>query len=168
MLLIDGNNLLHAARLLKGRSTREDFDRARDALMRMLQGYVSAKRGIKILVVFDGGDPVLTPPIRSRPVVHGLPTVFAPAGSTADDEILEQIDRSKDPKGVRVVSDDRALRDAAAQRGARPVTAREFLEEMHAYIDRREAKSPAGSRKEQGISESEAEAWLKEFGLDKS
>ena len=165
MLLIDGNNLLHAARLIKSRATRADFDRARDELLHRLAGYVAAKGGLKILVVFDGGDPAFPGPPFQRTTVHGLPVLYASRPSDADAEILERIDREKDPKSVRVVTDDRALRDAAATRGARPATAREFLAEMQAYADGREAETPGGSPKEQGISEREAEEWMKEFGL---
>ncbi len=166
MLLIDGNNLLHAAKLIKGRATRADFDRARDELLRRLAGYVAAKGGLKILVVFDGGDPAFPGPPFQRATVHGLPVLYAARGSDADAEILERIDREKDPKGVRVVTDDRALRDAAATRGARPATAREFLAELTAYAADREPPTPDGSRKEQGISKEEAEEWMKEFGLE--
>ena len=101
--IVDGNNLV--GRLGGG---------SREALVSELADIARAKRK-KLTVVFDG------PPPAGRPKVQQLGdvTVVYAAPRTADDEIVRRIRESRDPRGVTVVTDDRALSSAVQGAGAR-------------------------------------------------
>ncbi|HEX6852656.1 MAG TPA: hypothetical protein VF139_14765 [Candidatus Polarisedimenticolaceae bacterium] len=96
-VLVDGDNLLGT---WPGR-TRSDAEKralARECLA------LARRESREVLVVFDGREPVPAPPGEVR---------FAGAGRSADDLILEQLRRAKDPAGYTVVTNDRSLGDQA-------------------------------------------------------
>jgi predicted RNA-binding protein with PIN domain len=101
--IVDGNNLM--GRL--GSGTRE-------GLVSELCEVARRKRK-RLTVVFDG------PPAASRPKVQafGDVTVVYAAPRSADEEIVRRIREARDPRGVTVVTDDRALASAVAAAGAR-------------------------------------------------
>lgn len=101
--LVDGNNLI--GRL--GGGTRE-------GLVTELCEVARRKRK-RLTVVFDG------PPESGRPKVQafGDVTVVYAAPRAADEEIVRRIREARDPRGVTVVTDDRALSSAVAAAGAR-------------------------------------------------
>lgn len=101
--LVDGNNLI--GRL--GGGTRE-------GLVAELCEVARRKRK-KLTVVFDG------PPEAGRPKVQsfGDVTVVCAAPRSADEEIVRRIREARDPRGVTVVTDDRALASAVSAAGAR-------------------------------------------------
>ena len=101
--IVDGNNLI--GRL--GGGTRE-------GLVSELCEVARRKRK-RLTVVFDG------PPDAGRPKVQsfGDVTVVYAAPRTADEEIVRRIREQRDPRGVTVVTDDRALATAVSGAGAR-------------------------------------------------
>ena len=101
--IVDGNNLV--GRLGGG---------SREALVSELADVARAKRK-RLTVVFDG------PPPAGRPKVQQLGdvTVVYAAPRTADEEIVRRIREARDPRGVTVVTDDRALLSAVQGAGAR-------------------------------------------------
>lgn len=101
--IVDGNNLI--GRL--GGGTRE-------GLVSELCEVARRKRK-RFVVVFDG------PPDGGRPKVQSLgdvQIVYA-APRSADEEIVRRIREARDPRGVTVVTDDRALASAVSAAGAR-------------------------------------------------
>jgi predicted RNA-binding protein with PIN domain len=101
--IVDGNNLI--GRL--GGGTRE-------GLVTELCEVARRKRK-HLTVVFDG------PPEAGRAKVQTLgdvQVVYA-APRSADEEIVRRIREARDPRGVTVVTDDRALASAVAAAGAR-------------------------------------------------
>lgn len=121
--LLDGNNL--AGRL--GAPTREGL---------IAEIAEIARRSRRALtVVFDG------PPEGGRPKVQalgGLTIVYA-APRSADDEIVRRIRESRDPRGLTVVTDDRALASAVRAAGARVKGVEEFRRDGE-----RRLSAPAG------------------------
>jgi predicted RNA-binding protein with PIN domain len=101
--IVDGNNLL--GRLGGG---------SREGLVSELCEVARRKRK-KLTVVFDG------PPEAGRPKVQtfGDVTVVYAAPRSADEEIVRRIRETRDPRGVTVVTDDRALASTVAGAGAR-------------------------------------------------
>jgi predicted RNA-binding protein with PIN domain len=101
--LVDGNNLM--GRL--GGGTREGLVSELCDLAR--------RRRKKLTVVFDG------PPGPGRPKVQafGDVTVVYAAPRSADEEIVRRIREAREPRGVTVITDDRALASAVAGAGAR-------------------------------------------------
>jgi predicted RNA-binding protein with PIN domain len=101
--IVDGNNLI--GRL--GGGTRE-------GLVSELCEVARRKRK-RLTVVFDG------PPEAGRAKVQAfgdVQVVYA-APRSADEEIIRRIRETRDPRGVTVVTDDRALASAVAATGAR-------------------------------------------------
>jgi predicted RNA-binding protein with PIN domain len=101
--IVDGNNLI--GRLGGG---------SREGLVAELAELARSKRK-RLTVVFDG------PPPSERPKVQQLGdvTVVYAAPRSADDEIVRRIREARDPRGVTVVTDDRALALAVQGAGAR-------------------------------------------------
>ena len=101
--IVDGNNLI--GRL--GGGTRE-------GLVTELCEVARRKRR-KITVVFDGPPE----PGRAKVQAFGDVQVVYAAPRSADEEIVRRIREARDPRGVTVVTDDRALASAVAAAGAR-------------------------------------------------
>jgi predicted RNA-binding protein with PIN domain len=101
--IVDGNNLI--GRLGGG---------SREALVAELSELARSKRK-RLTVVFDG------PPPSGRPKVQQLGdvTIVYAAPRSADEEIVRRIREDREPRGVTVVTDDRALALAVQGAGAR-------------------------------------------------
>ncbi len=101
----------------------------------------------RLTVVFDG------PPPAGRPKVQPLGdlTVVWAAPRTADEEILRRIQEARDPRGVTVVTDDRALTAAVSAAGARTVPLDTWRPDATRRLDRaaaepRKPENPANVR----------------------
>ena len=144
-LLIDGHNLIPHTGL------RLDDPDDEQKLIELLRGYL-ARVQKKGTVIFDRG----LPGGASRWSSQTLEVRFAPAPKTADDLIRDRLHREKNPRGLTVVSGDRAVADEARRAGARVMSSAEFAREMLAR--------PAASRtKEIGLSAEEVAQWEEEF-----
>jgi predicted RNA-binding protein with PIN domain len=126
--LVDGNNLM--GRL--GGGTRE-------GLVSELCDVARRKRQ-KVTVVFDG------PPGAGRPKVQafGDVTVVYAAPRSADEEIVRRIREARDPRGVTVITDDRALASAVAAAGARIAGIEAFARDASARLAK--APDPVGEK----------------------
>ena len=143
MLLIDGYNLLHAAGPIR------NFEADRAGLVERIGAY-AARRRVLVELVFDG-----TPSA-------GLPQsewVTLRWGRDADGEMIRRIRATRDRTAVTVVTDDRQIRDAAAERKLRVIGSAEFALELDGPA------APTRSPKQEGISPAEADRWMEEFGL---
>lgn len=147
-ILIDGHNLIGRLRTV---SLADPDDEAR--LVEMLQAY-RARTGARITVVFDPG--VLYAPPQSYSL-GGLQVVFAPHGGSADAELLRRLRRHTNPRGLMVVSSDRAIVRAAQELGAKAVTARDFAERLE------NPPLPEAEPEDVELSPGEVEAWLALF-----
>jgi predicted RNA-binding protein with PIN domain len=118
--LVDGNNLM-------GRPGGG----SRQALVAELCEVARRKRK-KLTVVFDG------PPEPGRPKVQsfGDVTVVHAAPRSADEEIVRRIREARDPRGVTVVTDDRALSAAVTGAGARTTGIDIFFRDASARLAR--------------------------------
>jgi predicted RNA-binding protein with PIN domain len=118
--IVDGNNLI--GRLGGG---------SREALVGELADLARSKRK-RLTVVFDG------PPPSGRPKVQQLGdvTVVYAAPRSADEEIVRRIQEAREPRGVTVVTDDRALALAVQGAGARTTGIESFRGDAAARIAR--------------------------------
>ena len=141
---VDGYNVLLRLRLGEERSLEE---RRAELVAR------AAAAGIEAWIAFD-----------SREVVHGLRSslprrvsvTFAPAGTTADELILDKVRRAPDLARVIVVSDDREVADGARLMGARTMATTTF--------GRMLKPAPTGApTKERPLSQTEVQDWMKWF-----
>lgn len=137
-LLVDGNNLLHAAR-----PGGERLPAA--ALIGRLRGSIPAEVGIEI--VFDGPT---DPGMRGQRIASGL--IVRHGGRwTADQVLISLVDQARATSGaqrgadnVLVVTDDRELRIALQARGARTARSSWLL----GRLERRTLVAPAiGNRR---------------------
>lgn len=147
-LLIDGHNLIGK---IPGLSLEDPEDEAE--LVHRLRHYCW-RRHRRATVVFDAGLPGGRSSTLSNPQVN---VIFATSGVTADAIIRHRLRRARDPRGLIVVSSDRAIQAAARQRGARVVPAEEFAGRL----------SPRSTQtqgmKEHVLSEDEVMEWLELF-----
>lgn len=148
MLLIDGYNVLFAA------GPFDDMRAAREELVRQIDGWCGRNRQ-KARIYFDSS----AGPLRGR--LARVEVFYVAAGTTADDAIAHAIEGCGDRTRFTVVSSDRAVAGAAEKRRMRVIESKAFLETLR-------PTSIEGDPREKtdGISEGEAKAWLKRFGMD--
>ncbi len=157
-VLIDGDNLLHAAR-----GALEGFERAsRASLCHLLSTW--DRRGRQgVTVFFDGVRPENP---GDGPVSRGPLSVRYSDRRTADDLIIETIASSSAPRRLVVVSSDREVRAAARRRRARSLDSNAFITQVLKDLDRfQRAKPPEPREKFHGLAPGEAEDWLDEFDV---
>ncbi len=151
MLLIDGYNLLFALKAPDSRTLENDRSELIEALSRFAEATNQALR-----IVFDKGGP-------RRDRRTRVEIIYVADGSTADDVIVAALEETPDRTAYRVVTSDRAIRKAAEKRRFTVVESRAFWKEVQAWLAPPATGEPRG--KQQGISSSEADAWMKEFGI---
>jgi predicted RNA-binding protein with PIN domain len=146
-LLIDGHNLI--ARLPDLHLDDPD-DEAQ--LVERLRRY-QARTGKQLTVFFDSGLP--GGPARDLSTSQ-VKVIFAPAGQSADALIVSRVRRSRDPRGLTVVTSDQNIIAAVEARAARVLRAEAFAAELDA------APTPSVPD-EVTLSQAEVEKWLALF-----
>jgi uncharacterized protein len=159
-ILIDGYNLLHKDSVLKNMAERS-LEEAREQLLDSISAYRTAT--MEILVVFDGAG---ASPTRSRSGRASVQVRFSPPTKTADQVILELIDREPRRASLTVVTSDRKdIGRIARAEGVRWISSESFLARLRRSVKPR----PKGdSEKPTRTSAEELKYWLKRFGSDSS
>lgn len=124
MILIDAYNLLHQWRGNRAGDAPGDDLRALAALIRR-----GPWGGGRIRMVCDG-----CPPANGGPDTPGVEVVYAGAGQSADDVLIDAVNRSSGASGLTVVSSDRVISAAARKRGATVVDSGAFLARLVASV----------------------------------
>jgi predicted RNA-binding protein with PIN domain len=157
-VLIDGNNLLYAARkrgddtLLIGRSMLCDT-----------LGRWASKTGTRVRVVFDGPMPTAA---RAAQIGNAAIEVSYSGPVTADAVVVQIIETDSAARRLLVVSTDREIIRAAKRRRAQPMRSEDFWPRVQADLARPDPTPDEPQEKEVGLSPDETERWLREFGLD--
>jgi predicted RNA-binding protein with PIN domain len=141
--LIDGYNVMHADGRLGPHLGREGFRRARRRFLDELALALGPGLSAETTVVFDASLPPGDFGVVSS--YRGLDVRFALGDENADARIEQLIAAHSNPKTLSVVSSDRRIRQAAARRRARSVTAESYWELIDDLKERRAGK-PAGER----------------------
>ena len=157
-VVIDGNNLLYAARaagtssLLIGRSMLCDTI-----------GRWSKRSGERVHIVFDGPAPdaALASQI-GNPVVE---VSYSGAGQTADAVIAYLIEADSAARRLLVVSSDRAIMRVAKRHRARPIRSEDFWSDLTRDLARPVPVESEPKEKGDGLSPEATEEWLGVFGL---
>ena len=152
-LLIDGHNLIGQ---IPGMSLADPDDEG--DLVMLLRRYTTARRGRKVIVVFDHG--VYGHPQRLDG--YGVTCHFARSPQDADVQLIKRIRALKHPRDWTVVTSDRQVARAAEERGVRVISSHEFARQLTTS-----ARRPAASQEERRdarLSEAEVEEWLRLFG----
>jgi predicted RNA-binding protein with PIN domain len=167
ILLIDGYNLLHAARMAQSDYRPGDLLRCRTRLLKFLLSRLTPAEISATTVVFDARDP---PPDRpAQVVISGIRVLFANPGGDADVLIQKWLERHSSPRRVTLVSSDRLLQRAARSCGSKFIGSEDFVHDL----EQRGAKRVAGRDEKGATDESKPAAhasaeqtayWLKVFG----
>lgn len=124
MILIDAYNLLHQWRGNRAGDAPGDDLRALAALIRR-----GPWGGGRVRMVCDG-----SPPENGGPETPGVEVVYAGAGQSADEVLIDTVNRSSGASGLTVVSSDRMIAAAARKRGATAVESGAFLARLVASV----------------------------------
>lgn len=144
-VLVDGHNLMHARGLDLGEDGRAQV--LRDAAL------FAADRGTPVLVVFDAPHGSGTATTQQALVAVEY------ARGDADGAILAHVRRSRDARGIVVLTRDRALRAEVEALGARCDDPDALYRRKHAQ----KAPTRAVSDKPRGVSSDEVNYWLRRF-----
>jgi predicted RNA-binding protein with PIN domain len=138
-LLVDGSNIMHAWPELRALLSR-DRNAARSRLSHAVAPLHDAGH-LRVTIVFDGSGPELTVERQS-----GHPTfahVHTPAGTTADEVIIQLVGRAGKPGDCVVATDDRAVRQAVEGLGASCVSS----DDLAAWAERADSRQDSRLRK---------------------
>jgi predicted RNA-binding protein with PIN domain len=157
-VLIDGNNLLFAAR-------EADPERppSRSTLCLRL-GQWARRTGEKVAIVFDGPTPTAS---LARQI--GDPDVavnYSGAGISADKVLTEAIEADSAARLLLVVSSDREIGRAARRRKAKTMRSDVFWATVQRDLARSKRRPAEPPEKRRGLRPGEAARWLSELGLD--
>jgi len=160
-VLIDGFNLLHAAR--SHLSGPDDLGRAQ--LSKLLGSWSAAARE-KVTIVWDGAAPPGN--LAEQLSDPGVVAIYA-GGETADNRIARLLAADSAARRVMVVSDDREVHRSARRHGATPTGCKAFLDSVTGEL-RRAARDRTGDKelpeKRSGLEGKASEEWLRLFGFD--
>ncbi len=118
--LVDGYNLI-----LTTRFKEMEMERAREYLVSFCKVFAPDE----VIVVFDGREGMS----------HHLSGAVFTKGESADEYIKRWLRKCPKPQDVVVVTEDREIRGAASQLGARVMSAREFVKGPRRLLSRKKA-----------------------------
>ncbi len=165
-LIIDGYNLIFSAhRRHPAQLSGKEIEASRQHLISRLALYRKNRGGEEITVVFDASRSEW--PTRVVQHAHGIRVIYSGRLESADDEIVRLVQASPDPRRLVVVSSDAELRRAVGRLGAKTIRSTTFELQLREILDsEREPQPQEPPEKFEGLSEGEAEAWMKELGFD--
>ena len=154
-IIVDGYNLLWAVQKLQGDSSISDV-----GLCKILGEYFRLK-GDSGELVFDGTGP---PDKGCFQNTSNMEILFVGIKTDADTVIEDKIAVNSAPKRLVVVSSDNRLIAAARRRKAVSVKCELFWSQVCRQLSRKKGiAEPSGKRG--GLSETETDRWLNEFGF---
>ena len=159
-VIVDGNNLLYAARAAQDGGPLMGRSLLCDAL-----GKWSRRRGERVHVVFDGPAP--SDGLASQ-IADAAIQVSYSGGVSADAVVIEMLATDSAARRLLVVSSDRELAQAASRRRARSVRSEEFWALLRQDLARSLPRRIEPAEKVHGLGPEAAEEWLREFGLDEA
>ena len=151
-LLIDGHNLIGQ---IPGLSLADPDDEG--DLVMLLRRYTTARRGRKVVVVFDHG-------VYGHPQTldgYGVSCYFARSPHDADAQLIKRIRALKRPRDWALVTSDQQVAHAAEEHGVRVISSHAFARQLIAPT------RPAATQAEQRdvrLTEAEIAEWLRLFG----
>lgn len=162
-IFVDGYNLIFAAS-----KKMEGFDitrteEAREHLLDLLAKFRTIHRE-RITVFFDGGPDAAHLPRRT--LEKGLEIVFSEANSDADSDIKQAVSHHENPRGIRVVTSDRAIQAFVRRYGAEVTDSAAFLEEVDHTLHRESFPADEPIEKYEGPPPDEVDYWWKVFGAN--
>ncbi len=157
MLIVDANNVLHAAG--DGRSP--------DGVVRLMEAVMRSRYAAREVVLVSDGTPGRMTPGAQAVLVRvlagrtGARVVYSGPEREADDVIEGMIAGAADASRVLVVSSDARLGLAAYRAGAKSVSAGEFLGQLEKDREKMAARELRG---EDGLDAGSVAWWMEYFG----
>jgi len=159
VLIVDGYNLLRTVQNLTEHSSEITDIQICQVINEYL--YRTKKKGS---LIFDGIGPRDKSPFNN---MFCLDIIFSGTTREADDIIEKMILDSSAPKNLTVVSSDRRIKKAAEKRKAEAIDCVDFWMAMLKQLEKKAKKPAEPKEKFAGLTESETEFWLREFGFIK-
>lgn len=157
-VVVDGNNLLHAAQAIGDPNLLVGRSMLCDAL-----GAWARRRRERVHVVFDGPAP---PRALAQQIAHpDIQVSYSGAGVSADAVLNKVIESDSAPRRLVVVSSDREVAAAARRRRARDMRSDVFWRSVQRELARPEPVAREPDQKRRGLDPDATEAWLSEFGF---
>lgn len=154
-VIIDGHNLLWSIQ-----NPEEGISVTDTGLCKLLDRYFGIM-GDKAEIIFDGIGPPDKTEFNS---IRNIEVTFSGRNTDCDTIIEHRIRDSTAAKRLTIVSSDRRLRDAAESRKAISQKCEDFWQEVQKLLAKqKKSKEPSGKRT--GLTDSETELWLKQFGF---
>lgn len=119
--IIDGNNLIGKHPKLKG-IQKKDKQSAREQLAFTIENYFTFKKA-NVSLHLDGYESL---PIK----ISNTRIIYSQSG-TADEMIKKEIDNSKNPKNIIIVSSDNNIREYARAYSCEIISSEEFAGELN-------------------------------------
>jgi len=156
-IVIDGYNLLYKDGALKNLAERS-LESAREELLAAIAAYRTAE--MEIWVIFDGhGDESR----RRKPLSPGIEVRFSRRPQTADEVILDMVEKEGRKAALTVVtSDKKDIGLVARSEGVRWISSETFIRRLHRTGRVRAVRA----EKPVSTTPKELEYWLERFGSE--
>lgn len=164
MLVIDGNNLMH-------QPMPQSLAGLDEAMLSRLLAHAAWTPAVLMLDGRAGGDR----PRRSG--YRGVSLRYAGAGRTADELIIDLVERSTTPRRMEIVTNDRAIQKAVRRRRAKVWNCQAFISELLARLAGGPGEpaepddvfdddvGPAAGSRTRTLEADDVEDWLETFGF---
>jgi predicted RNA-binding protein with PIN domain len=157
-VLIDGNNLLFAAR-------DKDPERPPSRSMLCLRlGRWARRTGETVAVIFDGPAPAK--PLARQISDPNVGVRYSGAGVSADDVLMKAIAADSAARSLLVVSSDREVAQAARRRKAKAMRSDAFWSKVERDLARPRRRRLEPAEKRSGLQPGDVDRWLGELGLE--
>ena len=157
-VIVDGNNLLFAARDAEG--SQHPIGRS---LLCQALGRWASRCGENVHVVFDGRAPRSD---LAEQIGDARIRVSYSGSESADAVLIGFLEHDSAARRLRVVSSDREIIRAARRRRARPVRSQDFWAELQRDLSRLPPPRLEPPEKRRGLEPEQTEQWLRDFGFD--
>ena len=153
-IIVDAYNLLYSDKEL-ARLAERDLKRARQGLIKRIVGYAGSKK-VRMTLVFDGSQALIQ---ESEMASGRIKIIYSSPPASADDLIIEELDRLSSPRGTAVVTSDNQVAALSRMRGATVVASNKFwLRLQKIGASRRQP-----GEKPEDISSQEVDEWMDIF-----
>ena len=155
-LFVDGYNLA-----FKAGFDKKQTEAAREKLLSLLAKFKSV-RSERIVVFFDGGPEAANLSRFQRE--HGMEIFFSDARSDADSDIKTAVSHDAEPRAIRVITSDAAIRRFVERYGATVTDSATFLQEVQETLKENSLPEDEPLEKYEGAAGEDADYWMRVFG----
>ena len=169
MLIVDGYNVLFQCGFISRGIGPQTLERARGALLGILNSRLDETGRAQTTVVFDATE--LAAGLPDETVIGGIRVYYSHRYADADSMIEELIAHHSAPKQLVVVSSDRRIQRAARRRKATAIDSEQWFDQVISSTSGEQAETGddvAGSRQEFALTSEEIQIWVNRFRQSRS